>query len=50
MNQGWKLDFHGVAPPEFEIRIKNQSIALDPPLEHCRIYYFNVLEELTGMF
>lgn len=44
----WKLDGNGVAAPEFEIRIKKQSIELDPPLENCRIHFFNLLEELTG--
>ena len=33
---------------EFEFRIKNQSILLEPPIEYCRHYFYSSVGALIG--
>ena len=44
----WQLTRGDGDSLEFEFRIKNQSISLDPPLEYCRSYFYLSLAALIG--
>ena len=48
--QGWDISQIKADPLEFEFKIRDQSILLEPTIEHGRFYLFNLLTEVIGGF